>query len=235
MDVIVSTHSWAQYKGIINGDTLNKKFVELNKLNIFEETYKLILIDYLSTDRLDKLRFQSIDSSRIFNKQCTNTAYCRLGKKLSLKISALCDKYGIILALDIIPGNKHDCITLIDTIKNKLIDTDTKFYESNNRYKHYLLGDTGYFSDENLTFLKELGYDPIVNKNVGNTTDPQKLDDIYQMREKNRTKLNKRCIIENFFCWIKRYPKINNLFEKDIHNYKGLVYLISSFLIINHL
>lgn len=34
-------------------------------------------------------------------------------------------------------------------------------------------------------------------------------------------------IIENFFSWIKDYPKIDRIYEKTIESYKGLLLVIS--------
>jgi hypothetical protein len=68
LEVLKGTHSWRQYKGKINGIVLNNKHNELCKLNVYNKAYAFILSKYLMTNKTKK--YQSIDSSFIYNNQC---------------------------------------------------------------------------------------------------------------------------------------------------------------------
>jgi len=60
---------------------------------------------------------------------------------------------GIPISININPGNKYDSKILSETINEKIINTDTIKYKNNNRYKQYLLGDSGYDSHKNIQFI----------------------------------------------------------------------------------
>jgi hypothetical protein len=236
IDVLINTHSWRKYEGIISGRVLNNKFNEFCKHNLFKETYKLILEDYFLKNKTEKLKFQSIDSSRICNKLCTSYEYSKEGgKKNGMKLLVICDAFGVIIAICVVPGNVHDSKTIEDIFKNMLINTNTEDYSKNNKYKQTLLADTGYYSENNIKIIKSLGYIPIMNKNIGNTKDYKIINRIMHQRENNAERLNKRHIIENYFSWIKKYPKIDRLYEKNIDNYEQMVCLISSFIALSHM
>ena len=55
------------------------------------------------------------------------------------------------------------------------------------------------------------------------------------LKEKEIRIYKKRIIIENFFAWIKAYPKIDHLYEKTIKSYRGLLLLGISMLIYKRL
>ena len=49
---------------------------------------------------------------------------------------------------------------------------------------------------------------------------------------KSETKIyKKRIIVENTFSWIKRYPKIDRIYEKSISSYEGLLMVAASLII----
>ena len=50
----------------------------------------------------------------------------------------------------------------------------------------------------------------------------------------DETKIYKKRIrVEHFYGIIKRYPKINNVYEKSIDSYFNLVLLVSSMILVN--
>lgn len=48
---------------------------------------------------------------------------------------------------------------------------------------------------------------------------------------KQKRKYRKRIIIENYHSWLKKFVKINRLYERDIKNYEGLLFLALSIII----
>jgi transposase len=54
----------------------------------------------------------------------------------------------------------------------------------------------------------------------------------------NKNEINiyrKRIVVENFFAWLKRYPKIDRIYEKTNLSYKGLLLMASSIIIFNRI
>jgi len=89
---------------------------------------------------------------------------------------------------------------------------------------------TGYHSNNNISYLKRVGYDPIIAYNKRNTKD-KKIIENNELKGKKLKLYKKRVIIESFFSWIKNCPVINQNYQKTITSYKGLLSLASSILI----
>jgi len=129
---------------------------------------------------------------------------------------------GIPISININPGNKYDSKILSETINEKIINTDTIKYKNNNRYKQYLLGDSGYDSNKNAQLLKKKGYTPIIIQNKRNIKNKKLLRILNVTQKKIYKKRNK---IENYHSWIKKFPKIKSLYERNIEYYKGLLFV----------
>jgi len=97
--------------------------------------------------------------------------------------------------------------------------------KNNNRYKQIFMADKGYDSKDILKILKKKGYKPIIPQNLRNIKNPKLIRKMYS---KDKKVYKKRIIVENFFAWIKKNPKIDNLYEKTIASYKGLLFLACS-------
>ena len=150
--------------------------------------------------------------------------------KKGIKISTIVDINGIPLSLLIINGNESDLTSLKPTVDNLFIETNSYQYKNNNRYKQYFLGDKGYYSKNNKLILSEKGYKPIIGINNRNTKNPKK---IKRLSPKEKIIYKKRIIVENFFAKIKKYPKLDKIYEKKIDNYFGLLLLGSLHLLNN--
>lgn len=75
IDFLESSVSWRKYKGThdypIKGKYLNQIHNKYSKHRVYDEINKEIIKKYLKTDRENKLKYQSLDSSYIQNKQGT--------------------------------------------------------------------------------------------------------------------------------------------------------------------
>lgn len=60
-----------------------------------------------------------------------------------VKFTTIVTTSGIPLSVNIDRGNKYDSTLLNKAIDNKVINTNTKKYSKNNRYKQYFLTDKG--------------------------------------------------------------------------------------------
>lgn len=65
-------------------------------------------------------------------------------------------------------GNKHDLLLLPNVINNCVINCNTKKYSKHNKYKQYLLADSGYDSKKKHNFLINRGYKSVIIQNKRN-------------------------------------------------------------------
>jgi hypothetical protein len=90
------------------------------------------------------------------------------GRKKYFKISTVTDSFGTPLSSSIISSKQSDNISINETINNIPVDLNTLKNSKNNRYKQYLLADSGYHSQNNINYLKKIGYTPIIAYNKRN-------------------------------------------------------------------
>ena len=91
-----------------------------------------------------------------------------------------------------------------------------------------MLADSAYFSTHLRKKIKDKHIKPIIDVNVRNTQNKDKLKNL--KRQKNEYVKNSkfRNIIENSFSWLKKYPKMNVIVEKTGKSFFGLVLLAFS-------
>jgi len=115
--------------------------------------------------------------------------------------STITDSKGTPIANTIISSKQHDCISIEETIDKIPLDLGTLKNSKNNRYKQYMLADSGYDSRKNAQYLKQLGYTPLIAYNKRNATDKEKIKKrTFTKNQKIRYK--KRGIVESFFSFI---------------------------------
>ena len=224
IEVLHTNISWRSYKGPINGRILNNKHNEFVKLGIYDKLYEECLKKYLKKNKTAKLKYQSIDSTFIKNEygiegQGRNKLY---KSKKGVKLSAIVDSNGIPLGISIDPSNIHDSQLVENVLQSITVNTNTRKYRNHNRYKQYFLADAAYSSAYIRTYLMKKGYIPIIAHNKRNTKNKKLIKTLNKKQEKI---YKKRIIIENFFSWIKKAPKIKHFYEKTVASYKGLLML----------
>lgn len=230
IDVLRNNTSWNSYSGIINGNTLRKKHNEWIKLGIYERVYEDSLKKYMKTVPItEELKYQSIDST--FIEDINGSKYAsyngiykrRKGESSKgIKITSIVASQGIPFSVTINQGHPYDSTLLPNAIDKCVIDCNTKKYQNHNRFKQYFLADSGYDSKANHELLIEKGYTPIIIQNRRNIKDKKKLR---KLNPKQKKIYKKRTIVENYHSWIKKFPKIKCLYERNIDSYRGLVLL----------
>lgn len=223
---------WRSYEGLIKWKTLNDKYNTWCKLNIFETIHKQLLNKYLKKNKTKKLKCQSIDSTSIANKQgCKLVAHNGFtGRKRYIKVSALTDINGVPLAIHLFPGNKNDVNSIENTIAALPIDLETEKHQNNNRYKQYLLADSGYCSKANRLSLRKKGYNPLIWYNKRGA---KKVPKQYKFNRKQVMIYKNRKLIESSFSWLKKFPKVNCLYEKRSSSFHGFLLLAACYIINN--
>jgi hypothetical protein len=211
---------WVRYE-TINGETLGKKHREYCENGVYEELHNWVLSLYFSINNTNKLKYQLVDTSFIPNKYCiecteNNPHY---GNKKGLKILAVTDRHGVAFMYAIVQGSMSDItsfIEIIDRIKNdKYASSDISFF----------LADKGYDSDNIRQKLKEIGYDPLIPHNKRNIKDKTKL---VHFSSSEKMHYKNRVFVEHQFSWLFHFPVLEQVFERSIKSYMGLLLLGSS-------
>ena len=115
---------------------------------------------------------------------------------------------------------------IINLIKKSYI------FQSFYKYKQYILEDKGYDSSKIKQKHIENGYKVLISPNRRNTKDKNKLN---ILSKKDKFKFKKRIKVENFFSWLKMYPKINFLYEKTYAAFENIVYFVSAIILYNRI
>lgn len=230
--VLKHNNSWESFIGPIPGKQLNKRHNEYCKNNIYRNFYKKCLKKYLKTK---KIKYLSIDATICNNKNNQElVTHLPINKnRRGGKISTIVDDIGSPIVQPIIGDcTKGDSILAIENINelvnNKLIINSFNKTDGN----IYLLGDSGYDSSFVKSLLIENDIKPIImpnNRNRGKGKH-QNANKVIRKKKRlskpNRIKYKKRKIIENFFAILKRYTKINCVYERTICSYEGLVLFV---------
>jgi transposase len=130
------------------------------------------------------------------------------------KISAIVDEFGYPLSLLIKEGNLYDSRIFI--YHNKHLNKITKKHK-------FLLADKGYDSNKVRDLMTKFNIKSIIPVNLRNTKNndiiqSKKLSDEESKIYKNRIK------VENLFCYLKKYRRIDQRYDKKIESYYFYLY-----------
>ena len=212
--------SYKNYRGPINAKTLNRHAIFFAQHNIFENVYEIMHIQYMKYNNMSKLKIQSIDTTYIMNINGKE----ELGRnkhfknKNSYKVSLIVDSNRIPLSTVINSGNKNDA-----KIGEINIDTTKKrINELNLKCKPYMLADKMYDTNDFRQKCVENGYRPIIDYNKRNTKN-KKL--IKRLTKRQRTIYKRRIGVENTNCILKKYRRVNLIYDSYLMSYKSFLYL----------
>jgi hypothetical protein len=229
-DMIDNGSYWNRYKGLISGKYLNRKHNEYCKLGVYHCLYRLVLLNYFSTHKFNKLQYQSVDSSFLTNLYGKDI-YGRNVKyksKNGLKVSTITDRNGVPFNIAIGGGNEHDLKIAKKQIGNSYYDAETERVAYNNKYKQTLFGDSAYHDNELRNRLMAKGYTVITDVNIRNTKCPKKLKILERQKAIYLKNCRKRFIVESSYSWMKKFPKLERVIEKTSSSFIGLLLLGSS-------
>lgn len=229
---VLRSHTyWSRYRGPINWKVLHNKHMEYIKRGFYDELFKLVIQRYIQSQGYYILKIQSTDTSFIPNKYCKKLPRNKFYKsKRGVKISSINDVNGIPLSLIVTEGSVNDSKVLMDTYNEMYTKPQANKYSKSNRHKQHFLADKGYDSAEIRTTLKNEGYDTIIAYNKRNTKDVSKLK---KLTAKEKVIYKKRIKVENYYSWIKQYPKLMFVFTRNMKNFEQLLYLVNCILISN--
>ncbi len=223
--------SWTAFIGPIPGKQVHKRFKEYCLNGCFETLFNTSIKNYLCTNQLDKnnKNIISVDTSNIHNRNCyeikSKNPYMK--NKKCVKVSSFVDSKGTPLHLSINESITHDSKIFINDF-NKISKNDTlkrKFHRNT-----LILADKGYDTKSVRNIINESKMKHIIPYNKRNTKDKTKIKELSLDEKKiyrNRIK------VEHYFGIIKKYPKINVIYEKLLTSYYNILLLVSSMILIN--
>ena len=219
-------NNWINYK------SLNRHMKFFSENNIFQNIYKQLLGKYFKTNKTNKLKYQLVDTTFIYNQYCVkNIGRNKFYKnKKGYKLSCLTDVNGIPISILIDSGNVYDGHFIEKHLDAMLIVTNTLKYKSHNRYKQYIMADSMYDSKKIRKLVEDNGYTPIIDYNKRNNKYIYKV-----LTDNEKIKYKKRIKIENCFSWLKKNKRIKDLYDKLQITYLGYVYLAFSIILFNRL
>jgi transposase len=161
------------------------------------------------------------------NKLCKDvTKHLPINKnRKGIKVSFLINNRGIILSILIDESTVHDSKFAIEHIKEFLERKNIVKLIKKHKNKIYFLADSAYDNEEIKKVLEDNNIRFIIKPNNKNTKNPLKRR--YLSRTQKRIYKN-RIKIEHCFGTIKRYPKINCVYEKTLDSYRGILFLIAA-------
>jgi hypothetical protein len=211
--------TWESFIGPIPGKQLNKRHNEyINRYDIYSKFFNYSLKKYLKTHNI---KYLSIDSTIVNNKNCSefNGRLPYNKNRKGGKIEVIGDDKGSPLIFSISESTKHDSKIAINDINklstNKIINEALKKTKGH----PYILADSGYDSSNLKEKLKIIHFKGIIKPNNRNTKHAKKR----KLSKSDNKKYKKRITIEGFFGIIKKYPKINCIYERKIVSYNGLI------------
>lgn len=228
-DILYIAETGIPYKKLRSKINFNSLYYHISFFiikNTFKHFYGYLLYEYFKTNKAEKLKYQSIDSSFIVNKGANKEQVKRnvyMKGKNCLKLSIIVETNGIPISIVIETGNVHDSKIFTKNINELIYDPKSLKYKNNNRYKQYFLADADYDSRAIREELTSRGYKVFIPKNKRGTKIASKVS----TKEEKRI-YKKRMIVENMFSRIKQYRRLNNIYEKNVGSYKSYLYFTLS-------
>ena len=222
--LIKQNHTW---RHLTKYTTYYKRFIQLQKINLFQNTYIELLHRYLNKTKNNTLKTLYTDTTIIQNKNGIN--FIKRNKYINNKN---CNKLSFVVDSNFIPiyvkaytGNVYDSKIIRKDFKNKNL---CKFL----KHCTYFVADKGYCSKEIRIYLKNNKITPIIDYNKRCTKDKQKIKTLTASEKeiyKNRNK------IEHIFAHLKERHKLNQRHEKYIKNYMNILYMFLCEMVMNKL
>lgn len=212
--------SYEYYRGVLNPKTLNKHILFFSRNKIFENVYRKLFSKYSKKKAYTKFKYQHTDTSFIANKNGKQS----LGRnkyfknKKCYKLSFITDSNGIPNSVLIKPGNINDAKIGEQNIKSHC----KEIKQINIKYRPYILADKIYDTKDFRKVCISNNYKPIIDYNRRNIKN-RKL--IKKLTKKEKKIYRKRIKVENSFAIIKKYKRLQTIYDSYFSTYKSFLYL----------
>jgi hypothetical protein len=206
--------------------TIQNEYNKWIKYNIFEISFNFFMKEnYIDLFKIkDNCNFNLfIDVSKFSNYNGNEYVYKNneYMKKNITPIAMICDENKIPLCISVLDKSNSN-----KNYKNKYHEHEIKHvnklinkipFKIDKNINVNLIGDKGYISKEKFKlFNKDINIITPLKKNNKNK---KKLNNF------EIDLLNKRHVIENLFCYLKKYNRLNIRKDKKINNYFGFMYM----------
>jgi len=210
----------------IPGKYLNAIHLFYVKRNLYNSLYSKLVNIWLQLTNYSTLSTVSQDSAFIRNLigiGCKrNPQYYN---KPGYKVHVITDSKRVPISMAVTNCTDHDSNFVTLLLKNKIIN-DAIF---NNNVKTFL-ADSAYSTLSNLYDLSNSGINVIMGRNKQHITKCTAVNDI---SKEHKETYGGRCIVENFFANIERYPCLINNYEKTPESYAGLLTFVLCIILTN--
>lgn len=234
--ILITGSSWRSlslsiFSNKIKWQSFYYHFDKFTKNNVFENVYNELLNNYFKKNKSGKIKYLSIDSSFIKNECSKNGAFNGYNKKKRLfKLSVIVDINGVPLSAIVKPGNMSDQKLSYINFDNILVNIIPKTI--NNKYKRYLLADSGYDTIDIHSKIQSMNITPVIWYNRRKTID-KTIIERRKFNKKENMIYKKRIVVENLFSWIYKNRRVNRRYDKKLSNYKSFLYMAFIKIIIN--
>ena len=152
--------------------------------------------------------------------------------KNSVNIQAITDENGICLGLSPIKGSSSEVSNVINVLDDINLD-DCNKYKKSNRHKKYFIADAGYNSKNNMEYLENKGYVPIIWYNKRNTKN-NKIIERNKIKGNKLKKYKTRYKADIFFSQLflrnrrridTKTPRLAKIYDSNIENFINSIYL----------
>ncbi len=212
--IIKLNHSW---RHITKYTTYYKRFIQLQQIKLFQNTYIDLLHKYLYKTKNKTLHTLYTDTTIIQNKNGVDfkkrSKY--INNKNCNKLSFVVDSNFVPVYINVYTGNVYDSKIIRKDFKNKQLSNHLK-------YCKYFIADKGYCSEEIRMYLRNINISPVIDFNQRGTKNQLKIKKLTESEMKIYKNRNK---IEHIFAHLKEKQKLNQRHEKYIQNYVNFVYL----------
>lgn len=220
--------TWESFLGPISGKQLNKKHHQYLKLDIYSKFFNESLKKYLEKN---DIKYLSMDATILTNKNCVELEKSnpRNRNKKGIKLNVIIDEKMAPLHLSINESTINESKIAQTDVTNMVNKTAIKKAINKLANDPYLLADSGYDSSYIADKLKKANIKPILYPRNRNCKNPKKMR---YLNKKQKKIYKKRIVVENFFAIIKKYPKINCVYEKLKSSFEGLVLFLFSAILV---
>ena len=210
------------FNNLYKWQTFYTHFNKFCKFDVFKNVYLDLLSLYFKSNKSEKLKYISIDSSIIKNEYASDCNFGYNKKKRCSKLSIIVDSFGIPLSALLVKGSNSDQTILFDNFKDLFVNIS--YNSNNNKHKRYLLADTGYDSEKIRNMVNNFKIHSIIPANKRNTKNKELLKK-KKLSGAHRKIYRKRMIVENCFSWIFKNRRLNRRYDKNITSYLAFLFM----------
>ena len=198
---------WAHINDVVSGDAIRKKFSYWTELGLFEKAWKITVYVYNQLKcNFDDLFIDASHIKNIFGTEMIGANHYDRSRN-GTKLSVICDDKRIPISMSFSASNIHD-IKMLESLLNDIPLDVSNIYN--------LITDRGYISEPISRSVYEKFRINVIT---------QKKRNMDSNTKEEKAKMKKRHIVENCFCWIKKYRRLLVRYDRQIRHFYSFLFL----------